>query len=114
MAATFSENIAAALRQIALDQIAQDLEIQQTYATKDELNNLGGGGSETAVGTSIKQRLDSLETFQTQTGTNFQTVNSEIIETQQSIETLSTTTAQTFQQKEQQLLEAFNEFIDAE
>lgn len=43
MAATFSENIAAALRQIALDQIAQDLEIQQTYATKDELNNLGGG-----------------------------------------------------------------------
>lgn len=49
MAATFSENIAAALRQIALDQIAQDLEIQQTYATKDELNNLGGGGSETAV-----------------------------------------------------------------
>lgn len=42
MAATFSENIAAALRQIALDQIAQDLEIQQTYATKDELNNLGG------------------------------------------------------------------------
>lgn len=48
MAATFSENIAAALRQIALDQIAQDLEIQQTYATKDELNNLGGG-SETAV-----------------------------------------------------------------
>lgn len=47
MAATFSENIAAALRQIALDQIAQDLEIQQTYATKDELNNLGG--SETAV-----------------------------------------------------------------
>ena len=44
MAATFSENIAAALRQIALDQIAQDLEIQQTYATKDELNNLGGGG----------------------------------------------------------------------
>lgn len=48
MSATFSENIAAALRQIALDQIAQDLEIQQTYATKDELNNLGGG-SETAV-----------------------------------------------------------------
>lgn len=48
MAATFSENIAAALRQIALDQIAQDLEIQQTYATKDELNNLGGG-NETAV-----------------------------------------------------------------
>lgn len=48
MAATFSENIAAALRQIALDQIAQDLEIQQTYATKDELNNVGGG-SETAV-----------------------------------------------------------------
>lgn len=48
MAATFSENIAAALRQIALDQIAQDLEIQQTYVTKDELNNLGGG-SETAV-----------------------------------------------------------------
>ena len=42
MSATFSENIAAALRQIALDQIAQDLEIQQTYATKDELNNLGG------------------------------------------------------------------------
>ena len=48
MAATFSENIAAALRQIALDQIAQDLEIQQTYATKDELNNVGGG-SETPV-----------------------------------------------------------------
>ena len=48
MAATFSENIAAALRQIALDQIAQDLESQQTYATKDELNNVGGG-SETAV-----------------------------------------------------------------
>ena len=48
MAATFSENIAAALRQIALDQIAQDLDIQQTYATKDELNNVGGG-SETAV-----------------------------------------------------------------
>lgn len=48
MSATFSENIAAALRQIALDQIAQDLEIQQTYATKGELNNLGGG-SETAV-----------------------------------------------------------------
>lgn len=48
MAATFSENIAAALRQIALDQIAQDLEIQQTYATKDELNNVGGG-SETVV-----------------------------------------------------------------
>lgn len=48
MAATFSQNIAAALRQIALDQIAQDLEIQQTYATKDELNNVGGG-SETAV-----------------------------------------------------------------
>lgn len=67
-----------------------------------------------AVGTSIKQRLDSLEAFQTQTGTNFQTVNSEITETQQSIETLSTTTTQTFQQKEQQLLEAFNEFIDAE
>lgn len=67
-----------------------------------------------AVGTSIKQRLDSLETFQTQTGRNFQTVNSEITETQQSIETLSTTTTQTFQQKEQQLLEAFNEFIDAE
>lgn len=48
MAATFSQNIAAALRQIALDQIAQDLDIQQTYATKDELNNVGGG-SETAV-----------------------------------------------------------------
>lgn len=48
MAATFSENIAAALRQIALDQIAQDLENQNTYATKDELNNVGGGG-ETAV-----------------------------------------------------------------
>lgn len=45
MSATFSENIAAALRQIALDQIAQDLEIQQTYATKDELNNLGGGAA---------------------------------------------------------------------
>ena len=54
MAATFSEKIAAALRQIALDQIAQDLEIQQTYATKDELNNLGGG-NETAV--SIEQMV---------------------------------------------------------
>lgn len=67
-----------------------------------------------AVGTSIKQRLDNLETFKTQTESNFQTVNQEITDTNQSISSLSTSTAQTFQQKEQQLLEAFNEFIDAE
>ena len=54
MAATFSENIAAALRQIALDQIAQDLEIQQTYATKDDLNNLGGGETAVAIEQMVK------------------------------------------------------------
>lgn len=48
MAATFSENIAAALRQIAQDQIEQDLTNQLTFATKEEISNLGGG-SETAV-----------------------------------------------------------------
>lgn len=45
MAATFSENIAAAFRQIAVDQIAQDLDIQKKYATKEELSELGGGTS---------------------------------------------------------------------
>lgn len=43
MSATFSENIAAALRQIAVDQIAQDIENRKTYATKEELSGLGGG-----------------------------------------------------------------------
>lgn len=66
------------------------------------------------VGTSIKQRLDNLETFKTQTESNFTEVGSAITQTNQSITSLSTTTTQTFQQKEQQLLEAFNEFIDAE
>lgn len=42
MAATFSENIAAALRQIAQDQITQDLNNQQTFATKEKLSGLGG------------------------------------------------------------------------
>lgn len=42
MSATFSENIAAALRQIAVDQIAQDIENRKTYATKEELSGLGG------------------------------------------------------------------------
>lgn len=42
MAATFSENIAAALRQIAQDQIEQDLTNQLTFATKEEISGLGG------------------------------------------------------------------------
>lgn len=49
MATNLSDSVAAALRQVALDQIAQDIDNAAKYATKAELETAGGGNKATVL-----------------------------------------------------------------
>lgn len=49
MATDLSQSVAAALRQVALDQIAQDMDNNAKFATKAELEAVGGGNPGTVL-----------------------------------------------------------------